>query len=83
MIQLLHLDDEEMNQSRARFLQLIGHLWENRKKKVALSLYKELMGYPRRLPDLSTLRPRGNTRPEGIRQSYFERRKRGELPEVY
>ena len=27
--------------------------------------------------------PRGNSRPEGIAASHHERRKRGELPEIY
>jgi hypothetical protein len=80
---LLHLDNGEMNRYRARLLRLVRHLWENRADPVASSLYKELMGYPRGLPDLSALRPRGSTRPEGIRNSHFERRRRGELPEVY
>jgi hypothetical protein len=36
------------------------------------------------LPDLDALRPPGgNTRPEGIVDSHFERRKRGELPDTY
>lgn len=47
-------------------------------------LRRKLMGYPDDLPDLSTLRPpAGNARPEGILESYFERRKRGDLPVEY
>jgi hypothetical protein len=83
IVRLLHLDDGEMVRYRARLRRLVRHLWENCANPVAWSLYKELMGYPRKLPDLSALRPRGNTRPEGIRNSHFERRKRGELPETY
>jgi hypothetical protein len=84
MIRLLHLDDPEMNRFRGRLIRLIRHLWNDREKKeVAASLYGELMGYPNDLPNLSMLRPRDNARPEGIRYSHFERRKRGELPEVY
>jgi hypothetical protein len=43
-----------------------------------------LMSYPDDLPDLSCMRPPGgNTKPEGITRSHFERRKRKELPEIY
>jgi HNH endonuclease len=83
MIRLLHLDDEEVNLFRGRLIRLIRHLWTNREKEVAASLYRELMGYPIGLPDLNALRPRDNRRPEGIRSSHFERRRRGELPDVY
>jgi hypothetical protein len=48
------------------------------------ALFRRLMGYPADLPDLSPLRPpQGNTRPEGVTQSNFARRQRGELPEAY
>jgi hypothetical protein len=46
--------------------------------------YTRLIGFPEDLPDLSQLRPpAGNSRPEGIEESYFARRRRGELPETY
>ena len=42
------------------------------------------MGFPEDLPDLSELRPPdGNSRPEGVAQSYSALRERGELPETY
>ncbi len=44
---------------------------------------RDLMGYPGDLPDLSQLRPPNNSKPEGIAMSHFERRKRGELPDLY
>jgi hypothetical protein len=47
-------------------------------------LYTRLMGYPDDLPELSRLRPPGgNSRPEGIGESCFARRERGELAEAY
>ena len=46
--------------------------------------YARLMGFPDDLPDLSLLRPPGgNARPEGVTESCFARRERGELPETY
>jgi hypothetical protein len=48
------------------------------------SLYRQLMGYPDDLPDLSWLRPPGgNGKPEGVAASHFARRERGELPDSY
>ena len=48
------------------------------------ALFRDLLGYPDELPDLSRLRPpEGNTRPEGIAESHFARHQRGELPETY
>ena len=43
-------------------------------------LFARLTRYPDDLPDLPRLRPPGgNARPEGIGQSHFALRKRGEL----
>ena len=46
-------------------------------------LYIRWMRYPDNLPDLSKLKPPGNTKPEGVNASYYARRIRGELPETY
>ena len=47
-------------------------------------LYRRCLAYPDDLPDLSALRPPGgNARPEGIAQSAFARRERGELSGTY
>lgn len=45
--------------------------------------YQDLMCYPDDLPDLSKSEPPSNAKPEGIGESYFARRQRGELPAVY
>ncbi len=42
------------------------------------------LAYPDNLPDLALLKPpTGNELPEGVEQSFFARKKRGELPETY
>jgi hypothetical protein len=47
-------------------------------------LWRRIMGFPEILPDLGRLKPpSGNTRPEGIAQSWHGRRERGQLPESY
>ncbi len=46
--------------------------------------FNRLMGFPDDIPNLDVLRPPdGNARPEGISQSFFERRRRSELPATY
>lgn len=48
------------------------------------SVLPEILGFPANLPDLSRLRPQGgNLKPDGIEQSYFRLRERGELPDTY
>lgn len=47
-------------------------------------LFHQLMRFPDDLPNLKLLRPPGgNTRPEGIDESYFESREHGVLPDEY
>jgi hypothetical protein len=44
-------------------------------------LYQQLMGFPDELPNLARLRPPGgNSRPEGIAESWYEKRRNGTLP---
>jgi HNH endonuclease len=47
------------------------------------SLFRMLMKYPDDLPDLASLRPPQNTRPQGVRESFRARRESGQLPETY
>lgn len=47
-------------------------------------LYQHILAFPADLPDLAGLQPPdGNTKPEGVAQSFFCRRERGELPAAY
>ncbi len=46
-------------------------------------LYRQLMGCPDELPNLSELKPPANSRPDGIEQSSFARRQRGELLKLF
>ena len=45
--------------------------------------YRRLLGFPEDLPDLSVLAPSGNSKPNGIKESFYALRSRGELPEYY
>jgi hypothetical protein len=46
-------------------------------------LYSRLVGFPEDLPDLRKMRPPTNTRKEGLAESWFAQRERGELPDEY
>ena len=47
-------------------------------------LWRKVMAFPEVLPDLRPLKPPGgNTRPEGVGQSWHAKRERGDLPESY
>ena len=46
-------------------------------------LFLDFFGYPADLPDLETLRPDSNSRPEGLPSAYFRQRTEGRLPETY
>ena len=49
-----------------------------------LELHRKLMGFPNDLPNVARLHPPGgNSRPEGIEQSYFVQKQKAVLPETY
>lgn len=76
LIQVLRLDNPDYTRNRYRLLRTVrsASSWAD----IVLWL-----GYPNDLPDLSRLKPPGNTRPAGVSDSYFARRARGDLEEVY
>lgn len=48
------------------------------------ALHRELIGFPDDLPNLIALKPRaGNSRPAGLKKSYFAFRQLGRLPKSY
>lgn len=47
------------------------------------ALYRRLAGFPDDLPNLSRLKPPGNSSPGGIEISWYAKRQRGQLPEEY
>ncbi len=78
IVELLDLNSDEEIETRAQFIQLIALLAESRPET-----YRKWMGFPTDLPDLSRYGPPNNTRPDGVTQSHFARKQRGELPETY
>ena len=79
LIRVLGLDDPVYNEMRVQWRRMIGLA-----KEYDPELYRKLMGYPKDLPDLTSLRPpKGNARPQGIVESFCAQNERAELPEVY
>lgn len=79
LIRKLGLDEEDYRFWRRIWIRNIELAQEYDEEYCAL-----LMSFPENLPELARLRPPGgNSRPEGIEDSYFARRRRGELPETY
>lgn len=75
----LGLNDQHYIGFRRVWMRIVEIVAASRPQSLA-----EILGYPDDLPDLSKLRPPGgNAKPEGVEQSYFRRRERGELPEMY
>ncbi len=79
LIQALNLNNKDYRRFRRQWLSILSAV-----KQQNPSLFIELMSYPDELPNLIPLKPpSGNSRPEGVTDSYFARREKGELPEVY
>lgn len=79
LIRLLDLNDSMFVTWRTRMIRIVELA-----RTHATELFLDLLAYPDELPDLSALRPsERNSRPDGISESHFERRQRGELPQTY
>lgn len=78
LIEVLRLDNEDYTRFRFLILTTIKTLELSDRRAFIL-----WMSYPDSLPDLKKLRPSGNSRPDGVNDSFFEKRARGELEEVY
>jgi hypothetical protein len=79
LIDKLLLNSEDCQAFRRRWISIMDMA-----ERHAPDLYRELLAYPADLPDLSRLRPPAdNDRPQGIAQSHYARRQRGELSETY
>jgi hypothetical protein len=78
LIEILRLDNKDYTRARYLVIKTIQALasgdWET---------FVLWMSYPDDLPDLSKLRPEGNSRPDGVKESSFARKSRGELESLY
>ena len=78
LIDRLRLDNEDHTKFRYLMIAALRSLARHDRQNYIL-----WMRYPDSLPDLSRLKPPGNTRPKGVNDSCYARRIRGVLPEIY
>jgi len=78
LVKALRLDNQDYTRMRHLMIRILQCCAKGDRK-----LFVALMGYPSDLTDLAKLSPPGNSRPEGVRNSFYAVRARGELPEVY
>lgn len=80
LIAALRLNNVEYRKMRKLVLDILESLFRNDRKQ-----FLALMCYPQNLPDFANLKPLpiGNTKMDGLKNSFYELRARGELPEVY
>lgn len=82
-IRACRLDRPKLVEFRRGMIAL-RNLLEARRDAAADELLRKYFGYPDNLPRLAPLRPPGgNSRFEGIEESCYELRQRGELPDLY
>lgn len=75
---VLRLNHDRQVQERLKTIRLLSILAGHDKEE-----FERLMGFPPELPNLGKRKPHNNRRPQGIVESYYARRQRGELPTVY
>lgn len=79
LIRELHLNAPQQLRARSRMIRALEIL-----RRDDFEEWKKWMAFPNELPNLRMkVPPGGNERPEGIGESCYERRVRGELPEWY
>jgi hypothetical protein len=83
LIQVCRLDRPRLTEFRRRLLELL-RMPTRRNGPQATPLLQYYLSFPFSLPRLVGLRPPGgNTRPEGIAESWYERQRQGKLPDMY
>ena len=80
LIRILRLDNDDYTRYRSMMIEMLEILAAETAKRKA---YVSWMKYPDNLPDLRSLQPPTNTKPDGVNDCFFDRRARGELDEVY
>jgi hypothetical protein len=79
LIRRLALDKQPAQEFRLMWNRIVANA-----RRFDPALYRQIMGFPKDLPDLRRLKPPGgNTRPDGIAESWLARRERSELSTTY
>lgn len=83
MVEILNMNHAGRLEFRSRLLKTFRVI-QQAEAAVPPDLLRQWLGYPDDLQDLALFRPPGgNARPDGIQESHFRRRQRGELPDLY
>lgn len=83
LVQICALDRPKLITIRGKMIKL-WRLLMAAEGNNARALQSSFFGYPENLPCLSSLHPpAGNSKQDGVANCHFERRQRGELPELY
>jgi len=83
LIELCRLNRPLLVAARRRISSLLALLRSSNAPE-AIEAVRDLLAFPSDLPNVAALRPPdGNVRPDGITDSFFERRARGDLVDVY
>jgi hypothetical protein len=78
IIRVLRLDSDDATQVRRHLIGILRSVAQTDE-----DLFRELMGYPKNLPDLGSAKAPGNSRRVGISESAFQLRSVGTLPDWY
>jgi hypothetical protein len=78
LITQLDLDSPGMQQWRVMWMRIVQLAAERDP-----NLFSQLVGFPKELPDLGRLKPPMNSRPEGVAESWYAKRRQGLLPDRY
>lgn len=77
LLRQLDLNSPRLREWRVLWMRIVALARER-----DLALWQMLVSLPNDLPNLSRLRPAANSRPEGVHESWFERRARGESTDL-
>lgn len=82
LILILGLDSPVATNNRKKYIAIARYFSIYPNHEEVRELYFSAFGFPEDLPDLERLRPKGNSRPEGLSKCYFTQRANKELTEV-
>jgi 5-methylcytosine-specific restriction endonuclease McrA len=78
LVEVLNLNERDRVRYRKLLIDTLSSLAPEKEEEILC----QWLGFPDDLPNLSN-RQAANSRPDGINQSYYEKRSRGELPPRY
>lgn len=81
MIEVFHLNDPRVVRFREVVINNLALLMKSNTPD-AIALLDKWLGWPIDIPDLEKLRPLANTKPDGLKSSFFALKSHGHLPAV-